>query len=146
MRVCWPIVLLFAGCGGDSSQIVNQGGGVPTDKDPDTTPPVIQHVPIDESQPFQEPVTVEATVTDEDGLVFVVEVDYRREDSTVWNSKGLKLVDPETGLYSGEIPGEDVQSGGMYYYLFAMDDSGNESWDPEDGEDDAHQFRVDGDR
>lgn len=140
----WFIFLLVAGCG-DSIQTVNQGSG-PVQEDPDTTAPIIEHVPIDASQAFQEDVLIEAIVVDEESGVFIVEVNYKREDSTIWNSKGLQLVDPETGLYQGEIPAADVQSAGMNYYLFAMDGSGNEVWNPEDGESDAYHFRIDGGR
>ena len=86
-----------------------------------------------------------ATVTDDDSGVFVVQVVYKRVDSTVWSDAALSLVDEASGLYEGVIPGNDVQSSGMDYYIYAVDKSENEATDPEDGEQDPYHFRIDGD-
>jgi hypothetical protein len=135
-----PLLLLSsAACIGDDPGVVYQPRD--TSWEGDNTPPVIEHEPIDSTQVYGERVPLSATVTDEGGEVFVVQVFYRQETSSMWED--APLVDMEgDGVYEGAIPGSDVMTGGMYYYLYAMDTSENETFDPAEGEDDAFHFRI----
>lgn len=129
---------LLACTGGGATNVVNVAPD--TAEDLDETGPVIEHDPIETSQTYAEPVAIEATIYDEQSSVFVVEVSYKQETSTSWDS--IRLEAGEGDLYTGEIPAEDVGSGGMDYYLYAMDTEENETLEPEEGESDPYHFRV----
>ena len=137
MRWTWLVVSALA-CGGDTVQTVNKGSS-PTESDPDETGPVIEHDEITETQTWLEAVDIDAYVTDEEGEVLVVEVWFKSEDTMVWDNEMLSE-DGDEGGWSGEIPAEEVESGGMDYFLTAMDDSGNETYFPEEG--DSYHFRI----
>jgi hypothetical protein len=141
MKACLWILALAMGCGSDTVQTVNQKGGIVED-DLDDDGPVIDHEPISISQLYLEDVSMEAWVFDDGSGVFVVEVVYKREDSTVWQSKPLAVDLEDTDFFAGEIPAADVVSGGMHYYLEATDREGNVSWDPPESEQDPFHFRI----
>lgn len=138
--------LLFGfaiGCSGGGTQVVTTTGNGPAD-DGDTVAPEIEHEPIDAAQYWGEDVFVEATVTDDNSGVFMVRVVYKQETSTFWYEAGLTAQNSE-GFYSGVIPGEDVGSAGMHYYIYAVDYEDNTAYMPDDGEEDAYHFRVSAD-
>ena len=141
MRSKFLIFALFFGCGTDSVQTVNQKGGIVEDER-DEDGPVIEHESIQTSQWYMEDVPIEAWVYDDDSGVFIVEVVYKREDSTVWESKPIAVDPDEPDFYAGEIPAAEVVSGGMHYYIEAMDREGNMSQDPPEGEADPFHFRI----
>lgn len=142
MRRACLLVLVGLGCGADTAGAVNNGDGQggPLAND-DTVPPVIVHNPINDAQVCGLDVAVTATVTDAGGAPAVIEVVYSREDSVAWTARSF-LPGGSADAWAATIPGDDVQSGGMWYYLRAIDDSGNESQMPEDGESDAYHFRI----
>jgi hypothetical protein len=143
MSITTLILWALAGCTGDGRTNVEfQGGDEPTEDDPDEDGPVITHTPVETTQVLGEDVVIEATVVDEESGVLVVEVYYKEETSTEWSTgSGLSLQD-DAGNYMGVIPGDKVRGGGMNYYLSAVDLSNNESWMPEEGDDDPYHFRV----
>jgi hypothetical protein len=135
-----PLLLLSSvACVVDDPGVVYQPRD--TSWEGDNIAPVIEHDPIDTTQAYGDSVMLTATVTDEGGEVFVVQVFYRQETSSMWDDAPLVDMDGD-GVYEGAIPGADVITGGMYYYLYAMDDSENETYDPAEGEDDAYHFRI----
>ena len=107
----------------------------------DHDPPVIVHEAIETAQVYGDSVQLSATVTDEGTGVFVVQAFYRQETSSMWEDITLMDMDGDF-VYEGTIPGGDVLTGGMYYYLYAMDTSENETYEPEEGEDDPFHFRI----
>lgn len=111
-----------------------------TSEDADTDCPVIEHTPVETTQVYGEPVPIQATVTDEGCGVFFVKVYYRQETSTTWVEVGLTRGEGDT--FTGEIPGVDVRTGGMYYYLYAVDSCENACYLPTSGENDAWHFRI----
>ena len=138
--ILW-LSVLAVGCGTDSVQTVNQSSGYVED-DVDDVGPEIEHEPIGTSQLYLQEVAIDATVWDEDSGVFIVEVVFKREDSTVWQTRSL-VEDAEIAEYFwGTIPGVDVQSGGMHYYLEATDREGNVSWAPDEADGDPYHFRI----
>ncbi len=141
MKASLGILALVFGCGTDSTQVVNQKGGIVAD-DLDEDGPVIDHEPISISQLYMQDVQVETWAYDDGSGVFFVEVVYKREDSTVWESKPLSMNEEEVDFYIGEIPGADVVSGGMHYYLEATDRDGNVTYAPEEADHDPYHFRI----
>ncbi|MCB9779154.1 MAG: hypothetical protein H6742_11375 [Alphaproteobacteria bacterium] len=137
------LTLSLLACGDkDSNKINNDDGGVDSG---DTGVPVdeecaeIDHDPIENAQLIGVPIDIQATVTDASG-VFLVELYYKQETTTTW--KHLTMVDQGGGNYVTQIPAADVGSGGMDYYLRAVDAAQNDCTLPTDGEDDAWHFRV----
>ncbi len=139
-RYLWPLLVLTSvACVADDPGVIYQPRD--TSWEGDNVPPVIEHEPVDGAQTYGDSVLLSATVTDEGGTVFVVQVFYRQETSSMWEDAPLVDMDGD-GVYEGQIPGADVMTGGMYYYLYAMDTGENETFDPPEGEDDAHHFRI----
>ena len=143
MRFTWLLCVGLLACSGDTVQTVSSGNNGEIPEDPDETPPLIEHNAITDSQLYGEPVAIVATVTDEEGSVVAVEVFFKTETSQTWDSAPLS-VGATAGHYEGRIPGGKVTGGGMDYFIFAVDSSGNESTYPEEGEDDPFHFRVSG--
>ena len=96
---------------------------------------------IETSQPIGDDVLITCTAADDDSGVFIVSVVYKQETSTNWQDAQLRAVD-NAGNYEGYIPGDDVNSAGMDYYLKAIDGQNNEGTLPEDGEEDPYHFRI----
>jgi len=138
----WTLALgLLMGCSGGGTGVV-----VTNDDDPlgntDQDCPLITHTPIEDAQPYGEDVFITAGATDADSGVFIVSVYYREETGgTDWNDQALRAVDA-AGTYEGYIPGDDVQSAGMNYYIEAIDGADNSCTLPEDAPDDSYHFRV----
>jgi hypothetical protein len=126
-------------CTQDDPYVVHDPGD--SQPDVDTTPPAIEHQPVEDAQLYGQPVPLQATVTDEESGVFVVQVFYRQETSSMWEDVVLLDNDGDT-VFEGQIPGSDVLTAGMHYYLSAMDGSENTGFDPLEGEDDPYHFRI----
>jgi len=145
-----PVVLAawLAGC----------GEGIKWDPpDPDTAAPedgscpLIAHDVVAVAQEMGQSVSIRAMVTDDidgdarddadESGVFMAKVSYKRETSSSWESSVLTPTD-ESGIWGGAIPGSAVGSGGMDYYLYAVDRKDNECTLPEEGEGDPWHFRV----
>jgi len=107
----------------------------------DTSCPVIDAGQVLGPVPIGEPIPIRATITDPGCGVFQAEVYYRQETSTTWMSVGL--VQGDDGTYFGEIPGEDVVTAGVYYYIYAVDACENGCSLPE-SEDDAWYITIEG--
>lgn len=138
------VVVAFgaAGCTGDNTQIVSRGGNNQIEDEPDESPPVLTHDPVTDAQPYGQAVEMLAEAVDEGGgSVFIVQVFFKTETSSVWVTSTLTN-DGETDTWVGTIPADKVTGGGMDYYLFAVDDSNNEAFEPEEGESDPYHFRV----
>ena len=131
-------VLLSWGCNNEGPDVVTKGED--TGERQDLEGPIIEHDPVETAQLFGQAVSIEATVTDEMSSVFVVKVYYKRETSTTWDSSGMTSDGGD--LFSGAIPADAVGSGGMHYYLYAVDSRQNESYLPEEGSGDPWHFRV----
>lgn len=139
------VLVCAAACNGDD----RLQGRTDFDSDyvSDAEGPVIEHTPITAAQVVGEDILVDATVHDESD-VFVVEIWYQRETAVEWkNTSMVKVGDlPDDGgsLYQGRIRGSDVGSGGMRYYLSAIDysEAANEGCLPEDCSEDAWRFPV----
>jgi len=115
-------------------------GGLETGIDVDQDAPVIEHQPIDSAQPYATAVDITAFVEDELSEVFVVQVYFKQETSTMWDSAALA---PEgDGNYKGKIPAASVGSAGMNYYLSAVASENNTGYLPHDAENGAWHFRV----
>jgi hypothetical protein len=106
---------LVMGCSGGSvtSNVITDTGEAA-----DFEPPLIQHTPITTAQAYGMDIPLNATADDPAG-VLAVEVFYRQETSSEWKSRSLEFVGGN--LYQGIIPGDDVASAGMRYYLEASD-------------------------
>lgn len=135
----WTLAFLAVGCTGTTPNVVKNDQDPTVDED--TTPPTITHEPIETSQPNGQDVLISCTATDEENPVFMVRVFYKKETDTLYEDVQLRPVDA-AGTYEGEIPGDDVASAGMDYYISAIDGEDNEAFMPDDGPDDPYHFRV----
>jgi hypothetical protein len=130
--------LVGAGCDGN-----NLGGNVLQDTSAggDLDGPVITHTAISASQLYGEDVLLEAQVTDAHA-VFTVEVSYQQQTAAPDNWKSAVMTEVGGGLFQGAIPGGDVGSGGMRYFLQAWDELENASCLPDRCDEDAFRFGV----
>lgn len=107
----------------------------------DETPPTISHEHDSSPRTYQQPVYINADVTDEDSAVVDVKIVFQREtDGSRW--KDLRMEPYPNGFYEGVIPGSDVTSGGIRYYIVAEDEAGNSGCLPEACEAEAWHFPV----
>jgi hypothetical protein len=112
---------------------------VDDDEEVDLDGPVITHTPVTTPMPFAQDVLLEASVEDASG-VLTVELIYQQETAVAWTTRAMSEVGG--GRYQGTIPGGDVYSGGMRYFLRATDLVGNTACEPRDCEIDAWRFGV----
>lgn len=137
MSLLLVAALTILGCTNDPNVVQQNEDTAP---DPDLTCPVIEHTPVEGAQLLNEPVPIEATIADEENAVFVAKVHFRQETSPTWDSAVLTA--GADNLFIGEIPGSAVRTGGMYYFLSAMDTQENECFLPEGGESNPWHFRI----
>lgn len=138
------LLLLFVACGDKDGDNILDGGAVDSGDDTappaDTDCPVIEHEPIETTQTIGKSVPISATVTDATA-VFVVELYFKKETSTTWQRLNM-AASPGTSLYQSEIPASQVGSGGMDYYLRAVDTNQNGCTLPLEGEEEPFHFLV----
>ncbi len=140
----WCFLALALGCGSKTQEVHDDGDDGQGDLVEDEIGPNIDHDEVDESQPGGVDVQITADVWDEEGEVLQVKLYYSQATSTDWQETSMAL-DSSTGEYRGTIPGIQVGSAEMRYYLHAMDDAFNETVDPEDSDVDrleAYTFGV----
>jgi len=136
-RLVCLLCVLFA-CEGDVGVVMD------TDfNQDDLAGPSIAHSAITDAQLYGQDVLIEATASDNSG-VFVVEMVYKQETSgaSSWKRQTMSEVGGE--LFQGAIPGDDVGSAGMHYYLQATDSINNTSCLPEECELEPWHFSVSG--
>lgn len=141
MKIWFAALALLAACEANKGPGIVDVGGDDPEADEDTEAPVLTCSVISETQIAGEDVLISANATDVDTGVFIVEVWYKQETSTFWESKNLTAVD-NAGNYEGEIPGKDVSSAGIFYYCAAQDGAENTAFVPEEGEGDPYHFRI----
>ena len=129
------------GCGAEGTKAITSGS-TDTSVEVDEDAPIIEHEPIDSAQPIDQAVSIVATVTDELSGIDTVAVVYKRSDAADWTTSSLTETDAEAGTWSGEIPGSEVNGSNIFYFLAAIDTSGNEGFYPRDGEANPVGFRV----
>jgi hypothetical protein len=135
-----PLVLLACG-GGLTSKV---GGSVDTafEDTTDKDPPAIEHVAVTDAQELGVDVDISAVVTDADSGVFIVKLYYKNEIGGSGDWKSSAMVPLADDQWIGTIPGEAQTSGGMNYYIEALDNDQNVARNPEKGADDAWHFRL----
>ncbi|MDP2306390.1 MAG: hypothetical protein Q8P18_10230 [Pseudomonadota bacterium] len=106
----------------------------------DEEAPVILHDPVSTTQTFGSDVAIQATVTDNDAVVYVI-LHYKNEvdGSADWEKDDMT---PSGDVYSGTIDGNDHRGGGVDYYIEAVDRSQNRAYAPDGGESDPYHFRI----
>lgn len=142
--------LLAVGCETAGPTFIEVGPD-DTAVDEDRHGPAITHECIDGAQLYNVAVTIEANVVDYAGddpenplptsAIVEVFVHYTQQTSNYWEKSTLSPKDT-AGNYGGQIPGADIYTGGMRYYIAAKDLAGNESFYPAGGEGDPCTFRV----
>lgn len=140
------VVALWVGCNGGTQDTFFTDTS-PEEK-PDREGPKINHIPVTDPVVIGTDVLVDATARDE-STVFSMELHYRRETSVEWVVVAMNYIGDDVvieGLqrYQGLIRGQDISSGGMYYYLTAVDNSDyqNESALPPQADHDPWRFPV----
>lgn len=132
-------LVLLVGCDG-GIEVNPQDSGLEEEIDED--PPVIVHTPVDGTQTFGSDVAIEATVTDEDSGVLFVYIFYKNEVDGPADWEKDMLISAGDGKFTGRIPGDGHNSGGVDYYLEAVDREQNTVFSPKDGEEDPYHYRL----
>jgi hypothetical protein len=138
------LLSVLVACGGGGTGVIESPDNEQDDLVEDETGPDIDHDPIDGSRPGGSAVQITAFVTDEESDVLSVELFYSQATSTDWQSETMSL-DAASGEFRATIPGMQVGSAEMRYYIWAMDEHFNESVDPIDADVDrleAYTFGV----
>jgi len=132
-----PFTLLGVACDSIVDTVLRNTG----DEEVDVAPPVITHVNDPAPRTFGVEVLIGATVSDEGGIVSEVKVVFQREtDGVLWTDLRMAPLTPE--YWEGVIPGSDVSSGGIRYYIEATDEFENTSCLPEACAEEAWHFPV----
>lgn len=107
----------------------------------DTTPPLVSTEPIAEAQPSGQDIPITATVSDEESAILFVTLYYKTEleASSEYRTFGMTL---NGDVWEGRIRGTDQSSGGMDYYIEAIDSSQNAGFAPEEGSRDPYHVRL----
>lgn len=135
-----PVVLLA--CGGDTTSKIGGNRETGFEDTTDQVPPSIEHVPITDAQQLGVDVDVSAVVTDDESGVFVVKLYYKNEISGSGDWLSASMIPLADDQWVGTIPGEAESSGGMNYYIEALDNAQNTAASPEKGADDPWHFRL----
>jgi hypothetical protein len=134
---CAAAGLLFTACGantGPATRVVEQ------DEDPDTEGPVIDHVHDPSPRTFGEDIFLDAVITDDSEIDDVRIVFQRETDGQAWTT--LRMAPRTETFYDGAIPGDEVTSGGLRYYLEAVDEFDNSTCLPEACAEEAWHFPI----
>ncbi len=137
------LLATLAGCDGwKYSRIPDDSGGDGIDEQ-DQDGPLLTHTPVEDGQPADQEVWVTCTAVDPESGVVAVTLYYKQETSSQWDDVELRPTDDEGG-YEGAIPADDVESGGIDYFLAATDREGNLSYLPVNATDEVYHFRLSG--
>jgi hypothetical protein len=110
------------------------------DDEVDEAPPVISHTNDPSPRTFGVEVFIGATVTDVSSVSEVKVVFQRETDGFNWTE--LRMAPLTTDYWEGVIPGNDVSSGGIRYYIEAIDEFDNSACLPEACQEEAWHFPV----
>ena len=133
-------VLLVAavGCsGGEQTQLTDSD-----EEGEDLECPDINHIPVTSPQTIGEDVVVNATITDDSGVLSAI-LYYKIETLITWNQTPM---DGNGSDFTGTIPGTEVKdAAGMHYYIWAQDSAPalNSCTVPNDGEEGPFHFTID---
>lgn len=139
MRLSVALLALLGCTGSNIDSRDNTDSGL--QEEIDETPPVIVHEPIEGTQTHGVDVPITATITDADSGVLFAYLYYKNEigGDADWKRK-VMVASGE--VYSASIDGDDMNGGGVDYYIEAVDKAQNTAWAPEDGRDDPYHFRL----
>lgn len=100
----------------------------------DVTAPVIDFVPPETNLPSGQDVVLDASISDVGTGVLTAELFFRNETdgSKDWKSVGFLPIGSD--LWQATIQADEQRSGGMWYYIRAVDHALNEGYFPEDGD------------
>lgn len=111
----------------------------------DDVAPTITFEPVEDAQPSGEDVVLEATIADNEGGsgIFVGTLYYRNETdaSTDWETIGF-VRQGESDDFKATIKAAEQHSGGMWYYLLAVDVAQNEAVMPATAPTTPYHFRY----
>lgn len=102
--------------------------------------PTLSHEHDPSPRTFGEAVFIGADVVDESAIVDVKIVFQRETDGTEWTD--LRMAPLSDTYYEGTIPGREVSSGGIRYYIEAVDEFDNVACLPDGCGADAWHFPV----
>lgn len=143
LRGALCVAPLFAiACGGDTTSKISGNRDTGFEDTTDQVAPTIEHVPISDAQQLGVDVDITATVTDDDSGVFVVKLYYKNETSGSGDWLSSSMIPLADDQWVGTIPGDSESSGGMNYYIEALDNAQNTAASPEKGADDPWHFRL----
>lgn len=135
MGVLLVMGLASVGCDQGPSVIFQDG-----DTDVDVLGPELSHEYDPSPRTFGEAIFLGANVLDASDIKDVKIVFQRETDGSSWTE--LRMAPYSDSYYEGSIPGKEVESGGIRYYIFASDQYDNTSCLPEACEAEAWHFPV----
>jgi hypothetical protein len=106
----------------------------------DETGPEITHEYDPSPRTYGREVFLNAVVVDESEIMDVFIVFQRETDGNAWTT--LRMAPIANDFFEGIIPGNDVSSGGIRYYVKAIDEFDNDSCLPEACSKEAWHFPV----
>lgn len=130
------LLALVAGCGDGLTATAVKDDEVDQG---DTTPPTIVYTQEQEWATLDEPIVVEATITDEESTVYLATLNFKQETGA-WQSRAF--MEGEAGVWTATIPADELGSAGIYYYIEAVDTAQNVAYSPKDGEADPYHLRL----
>ncbi|MBM4391472.1 MAG: hypothetical protein FJ090_10165 [Deltaproteobacteria bacterium] len=137
------LILLLAcqeGIGGNKLSGDGASDGEEFDEGSDQVAPTIVFDPFTDNQPSGTDVVVEAYITDDETGVFMATLYFRNEtdSSKDWSSVGFTVQGDE--LWTATIKADEQRSGGMWYYLLAVDMAQNSATSPDRGDEEPYHF------
>lgn len=134
--------MLLLACGGSLTSKVGGSTDTGFEDSTDQDPPAIDHVSVSDAQELGVDVDISAVVTDADSGVFIVKLYYKNETGGSGDWKSMPMIPLADDQWMGSIPGESETSGGMHYYIEALDNDQNVARNPDKGADDPWHFRL----
>ena len=135
------LLVSVVGCTDGGNQILVDSDG----DDDDLECPNIEHIPVTSPQIIGTDVIVNATITDDSGVLSAI-LYYKRETSVTWGDDSQPVHADGSASYEFLIPGKEVDgAAGMHYYIWAQDSSPNLNVCtlPNDGEEGPFHFTID---
>lgn len=107
----------------------------------DVDAPLIEHAPDEGPYTFGSDVSVQATIIDEESGVLFATLYYWVEGGSAVDKMDTAML-ANGDVYTGTIDGEDQEGAGMWYYIEAVDKSGNTAVWPDLGSEDPQHIRL----
>jgi len=142
MSITIALILSLTACegaGGDGTQTRTEEEDTAVGGSSDNIAPALEHDEVVSPQSASGYVSVTATIFDDSAIVNTA-VYFRPQINANWDSVGMTPQGPD--VYIGTLGPDDMQSGGMHYYIEAVDQYGNVGTLPDGAPNDYFKFDL----